>query len=111
MPLYCYINEDGVTREIEAKAGEAPKSVTIEGKEGWRDFRAEMPGVPATSGWPMPPCVASGVHPEQAGQLREHLRRSGVPTEVTKDGDPIYRDARHRRRALKARGMVDRAGY
>lgn len=61
-------------------------------------------------GWPME-CVASGVHASQAGELREHFKRHGVPTDVTHDGNPIYRDANHRKRALKCRGFVDKAAY
>lgn len=110
MPVYCYINEDGVTREIFARIGKAPKTIKINGKLGHRDYFSERVGVPASAGWPIT-CFASGVHAEQADQLREHLRRSGVPTEVTKDGDPVYRDASHRKRALKARGMFDRSAF
>jgi hypothetical protein len=66
--------------------------------------------VPATAGWPLT-CVASGVHPDQAQALRDHLAKHGVPKEVTKGGDPIYTYAAHRRRALKARGFVDRASF
>jgi len=56
-------------------------------------------------------CIASGVNANQAGELRDFFAKSGVPTEVTSDGNPIYRNASHRRRALKARGFVDRSSY
>jgi hypothetical protein len=60
--------------------------------------------------WPIA-CVASGVHPSQANELREFLQKSGVPTEVTSDGDPVYRNASHQRNALKVRGLVNRSSY
>ena len=60
--------------------------------------------------WPFA-CVASGVHASQAGELRDFLQKSGVPTEVTVDGDPIYRNASHRKNALKVRGLVDRSSF
>ncbi len=75
-----------------------------------RDFAAENAGVPAKKGWPMT-CVASGVNAAQAGELRDLLEKKGVPTEVTPDGDPVYRDANHRRKALKARGLVDKQSF
>jgi hypothetical protein len=56
-------------------------------------------------------CVASGVAPSQAQELRDYYRRHGVPTEVTADGNPIYRNAAHRRKALKVRGMHDKASF
>ena len=63
------------------------------------------------AGWPMAPCLASGVHPNQAQELRDCLSNAGVPTEVTSDGDPIYRTPTHRKRALKARHLVDKSSY
>jgi hypothetical protein len=39
------------------------------------------------------------------------LERKGVPTEVSADGNPIYLNAKHRKKALKARGIVDRSSY
>jgi len=110
MPTYCYVTDDGQVDEIVAPIGEAPKTIKINGVEAHRDFRAENVGVPAPGGWPMT-CVASGVHPADAGKLRQHLADKGVPTDVTRDGDPVYRDAAHRRRALKARGMFDKTDY
>jgi len=64
----------------------------------------------AAAKWPFE-CVASGVHPSQAGELREFFRSHGEPTEVTTQGDPVYRDMNHRRRALKLRGLVDRSSF
>jgi hypothetical protein len=111
MPTYCY--QEGETGRIHERVfaiGTAPEYFKEGGKEYFRCYQAERKSVPPTKGWPLT-CYASGVHPSQAGQLREYLERAGVPTEVTPDGDPVYRDARHRRRALKARGMVDKSSY
>jgi hypothetical protein len=79
-------------------------------KEYTRSFADERPGVPSTKGWPLE-CVASGVHASQAGELREFYRKHGCPTEVSEDGNPIYRNAAHRRKALKLRGFKDKASY
>ena len=91
--------------------GEAPPHIRVDGLEAKRDYQAERVGVPATKGWPHEPCVASGVHPKQAQELRDGLRGAGVPTEVTKGGDPIYTSAVHRKKALSARGMYDRNSF
>lgn len=108
MPAYCYTVKGEGTVERVFPMGEAPKAVYVDGKSARRDYRAEQVKVPAAAGWPMEPCVGSGVNAEQAGELREFLKRSGVPTEVNHDGDPIYRDKNHRERALKARNLHDR---
>jgi hypothetical protein len=63
-----------------------------------------------TTGWPIE-CVASGVHADDAGKLKKHLADRGVPTHVTTDGNPVYRNASHRRKALKARGLMDKAAF
>lgn len=109
MPIYCY--KAGRMRiEQFFYIGQAPKTVTVDGVEYRRDFAAERVGIPASKGWPME-CIASGVNAAQAGELREHLAGKGVPTDVTADGNPVYRDAAHRRKALKARGLVDRSSF
>ncbi len=109
MSVYCYTDgKESVERWF--PMGRAPKSFRRNGRTFRRDFSAEAVGVPMSKGWPME-CVASGVAPSQAGELREFYRKSGVPTEVTADGNPVYRNAAHRRKALKARGLNDRAGY
>ncbi len=110
MPMYCYKDDRGEIYEECFPMGGAPKSMRVNGRHAKRCYEAESKSVPATKGWPMT-CVASGVHASQAGELRELLASKGVPTQVTKDGDPIYRDAQHRRKALKARGLVDRKSY
>ena len=56
-------------------------------------------------------CVASGVHASQAGELRKFFRDHGCPTEVTADGNPVYRNKAHRDKALKLRGFKDKSGY
>lgn len=77
-----------------------------------RSYQSESKGGKSTKGWPLT-CYASGVHPEQAQALRDEFKRTmgADAPEVTKGGDPVYRDAGHRRRALKARGMFDRAAF
>ena len=109
MPTYCYRRDEKVVTRVFSVA-ERPQSIMIGGKEYVRSFADERPGVPSTKGWPLE-CVASGVHPSQAGELREFYRKNGCPTEVSEDGNPIYRDATHRRKALKLRGFKDKASY
>lgn len=110
MPVYCYEDAEGVVIERVFSMGTAPTSLHANGRMFSRCYHAERAGVPSSAGWPME-CIASGVNASQAGELRQHLASRGVPTEVSRDGNPIYRDARHRRRALAARGMFDRASY
>ena len=73
-----------------------------------RDFRAEQVSVPPTKGWPMKPCLASGVNANQAGELRDLFRKHGETVRVTRDGDPIYENTNQRKRCLKMRGIADR---
>lgn len=68
--------------------------------------RRNAPG----AGWPLT-CCASGVHASQAKELRRYLADRGCPTEVTRGGDPVYRNASHQRRALRLRGMHNRNSY
>ncbi len=106
---YCYRNGEKVVTEV-FPLGKAPAFIERGGVRYARSWRDERVGVPPTAGWPIE-CVASGVHPSQAGELRDFLAKSGVPTEVTADGNPVYRDPAHRRAALKARGIHDRSAF
>jgi len=112
MPTYCYQTRNGVTFDRVFPIGQAPRVIRSKGHVAHRSFQAEHAGSRdvTAANWPME-CVASGVHVLQSDELREHFRKSGVPTEVSRDGNPIYRNAQHRRRALKSRGMVDRSSY
>jgi hypothetical protein len=110
MPVYCYRARDGEVVERVFPVGEAPAKILVKGLPAARDFGAERKSIPAAAAWPME-CIASGVNANQAGELRDHFVKVGVPTEVSRDGNPIYRDAQHRRKALKARGFVDRSSF
>jgi hypothetical protein len=105
MPIYCYITEDGQTEERQCGMGKAPEHIEIGGYHARRDFMAEQGGRRAVDGgWPIE-CVASGVHASQAQELRDYFKKHNCPTEVTNDGDPVYRNASHQRRAMKVRHL------
>ena len=112
MPTYCYRTKSGAVLEQVFPVGKAPNKFRLPGSVNvWsRDFAAEHVGVPPTKGWPIE-CIGSGVNASQAGELRKHLADKGVPTQVSPDGNPIYRDAKHRRKALKARGLYDKSAF
>ena len=99
MPTYCYRREDNeeIVEKIFGMHDEHPETIEIVEYDGneepvvvtaRRDYLAERGERrrDAGSGWPLT-CYASGVHPHQAGELRDYLSKHGVPTEVTKDGD------------------------
>ncbi len=121
MPTYCFSSEDGEVIEEFFEMGKAPTSICRvvptcrpgvrrarkeHQKLYKRDFAAEQTGRPARAGWPLT-CFASGVNASQAGELRDHFKEVGVPTEVTADGDCVYTSHLHRKRALACRGIHD----
>ena len=112
MPMYCFRADDGEVFERMFSMSNVPAQIHEGGKIAKRSLVTELSsqGSPPTKGWPMT-CVASGVNADQASELSDHLAKKGVPTEVTSDGDPIYRNAAHRRKALKARGIIDRNSF
>lgn len=124
MPTYCYTNEaTGHTIErFFSMHEDKPAEIVLTDYDGdenpvdvvyRRNYAAETKALQTETnpGWPMAPCTASGVQPWQAQELRDHLKKSGVPTEVTSQGDPIYTSRSHRKAALKARNMHDRADF
>lgn len=114
IPTYCYSTEDGTeVHDRIFRMGEAPEQITLDdGRVAKRSFQAEnSPRKARGEGWPMEPCVASGVNAAQAPELRKFLEDRGCSTEVTGNGDPIYRSPSHRKQALKLRGLFDRASF
>lgn len=122
MPTYCYSTEDGEVFNWEFPAGTAPPMVLLkDGRTATRDYQAEAVGgivkgtdnpvIPRRKIWPMEPCVASGVHANQAQELRDHYKKHGLSIEVPPSGDPIYESAGQRKKGLKCRGMHDRASF
>jgi len=118
MPIYCYERPNGEIIEEIFQMGKAPGFILKNGQPCLRSWSTEMAGQivtvngtsnPVKRSWPMKPCVASGVHPEQAQDLRDHLRARGCPTEVTGGGNPVYTSAAHRKKALKIRGFQDKS--
>lgn len=112
MPTYCYQSDKtGQIIEMVFPVGQAPKEIKVPcGGSARRSYAAENKGIPTSKGWPLE-CVASGVNANQSGELRSFLQSRGVPTDVSRDGNPIYRDAVHRKKALKARGLFDKSAY
>lgn len=111
MPIYCFKDEKSgqvVTKLFSMQ--EVPECVILDnGNNARRSIRDEHNGVRHAKNWPLE-CEASGVSPEQAQELSKVLSDAGVPTEVNSEGNPIYRDARHRFNALRARGLHDKNG-
>ena len=60
--------------------------------------------------WPIE-CIASGVAPQQAGELRQFFAKHGESVDVTADGNPIYTSHSQRKRLLKLRNLYDKAAY
>lgn len=110
MPTYCYENKHGKTVDKIFPIGEAPASIQVGTLTYKRSYQAERASVPATAGWPLE-CPSSGVNVEQAGELREHFSKAGIPTDVSERGNPIYRDAKHRKKALASRGLFDKDAF
>ncbi len=107
MVVYRYRTKDGVLADRVFQMGKAPASIMINGRRANRDFSTV--NVPSSAGWPMLGCVASGVHPDQAGELRKHFTDHGLSVEVNKDGDPIYESRKHQEKALACRGMHNKS--
>ncbi len=127
MPLYCFTSEEGETIEEFFPMGKVPEyleigcrgecKVFLDSPEKFvrytRDRQAEWREGPASGSkgeWPIE-CYAVGVHASQAQELRDYFKSHGCPTEVTKDGDPVFRDHQHMKRALKCRGQHHNNSY
>lgn len=107
MPLYAYTTKAGVTVERFFAMGEAPPKVRAQGKVAYRNYSAESKRGFLPGNWPMV-SNAVGVAPEQAKEAQEDSVRIGIPTEFTRDGDPVFTSPHHRKRYCEAYGFYDR---
>lgn len=111
MPSYCYSTDDDTTVERVFQMGRAPREVVLpNGRVATRDYRAEHSPRRAGGGWPFA-CYASGVNAAQAGELRKFYAEKNFDCQVTNDGDPVYRNPKHRKEALELRGFFDRDSF
>ena len=121
MAIYIFSTDDGEVVERAFPMGTCPASVTVGGRLAHRNRSLEYPHTfvkgtktPVKRGngiWPMNGCVASGVQPDQAQELRDFYKKHGMNVEVNKDRDPIYTSAKQRHKALKIRGIHDKNSY
>lgn len=113
MPTYCYKCKKcrTVTEEVstiaERKQGVACKKC---GALALRDVLSEHTGrMPRPGIWPMV-SDAMAVAPSQIPEMLRESKARGVPTEYTKDGQPILRYREHRSEYMKSFGYHDRDG-
>lgn len=78
-----------------------PPVTLAEGISGKADKKRRKRGYPIKS-------VSMAVHSTQVEEAAAHDRKLGVPTEYTKGGRPIWRDASHRKAFMKIHGVHDR---
>lgn len=117
MPVYLYEDEDGELVELVMSVEEMRSRQREDGTivEGGRVLRRNMGEEVVTAGghragcWPKASWGA-GVHPSQVAEAHAKSVKDGVPTEFTRDGDPIFTSRGHRSRYLKTIGMHDRDG-
>lgn len=117
MPTYCFRDSKGNPVERFMSVREFERRVVDDRmKEGGRtlvlDVEAQHSGMQPKScaSWPMQ-SLAAGVHPNQVREASEEAARRGVPTDFARNGDAIFRSADHRRKFLRAHGMIDRSSY
>lgn len=115
MSFYIYETEDGEVEEREFPLGEAPATVTINGKVARKHFAYQTssrrePWGTTPGGYPKV-SWSIGVHPSQAKELHDKLHDAGVPTQITTGGDAVITSLDHQRKVQKALGLHDRAGW
>lgn len=110
MPRYTFVTDDGEQIEHICSYKDLTDTIKLDdGRIAKRDFAADLLTIsrPSPKGWPMKPCVSTGVGAHQAHELREFYRKHGETIEVSKSGDPVYTSQRQMDRDLKLRGFCN----
>ena len=119
MPMYDYINAAGDRVERFFNIGKAPDEIEIDGEAYWMDLTANImsagTSVKSWNGVGRAPCgtwprtsQAMGVADSQVPEMMEYDRKHGVPTDYTKDGDPILTSKGHEKSYMKLHGFEHR---
>lgn len=112
MAIYRYVNKDQ-TQAIEASfpIGTAPRRIVRSDRVYRLDITAcSRNRAPQSCAlWPIV-SDAAAIHPDQIPEAREYDRQHGVPTEYTRDGQPVFTDRAHRKAYCEAHGLYDRNG-
>ena len=109
MPMYCYSRDNHVVERF-YHMGDAPDKIRVNNMTYHRDLAAEHIGVPPEGNWPIE-CIGSGVHADQAQELRDYYKEHGLNIEVSKNGNPIYKSAKEQREGLKCRHMINKSSF
>jgi hypothetical protein len=110
MPRYTFKTDDGEQIVHVCRVADLTDTITLEdGRVAHRDFAADVLSLsrPSPSGWPMKPCVSTGVGARQAQELRNFYKQHGETIKVSPGGDPIYESPGQMKRDLKLRGYTD----
>jgi len=75
-----------------------------------RANRNRYRGTHTPGNWPML-SHAAGCMPHEVEAARRQAKKFGVPTDFTPRGEAVFTSAAHRRKYLRLRGWVDKAGY
>jgi hypothetical protein len=117
MPVYCYRRRDNgeiveltmTVAQMEVAEGADHAVECEDGVIADRDITAEHIKTQEASCWPQY-SDAIGVHPDQRQAAYEASVREGVPTRYDREGRAILTSRSHRRKLLKAKGLVDHDG-
>lgn len=121
MPRYTFMADDGdCFDQFYVSAANAPDEIVQNNKTYIRQLNfgsyvqvkngRDAGGKPCST-WPME-SEALGVAPQDAPRAMAEDRRLGVPTDYSREGNPIFNSAKHRKQWCKAHGYHDRnAGF
>lgn len=117
MPLYAYRDPQGALVELFMSVAEMERRqkggfIVHEGVRLERDMTPARSRCNAFCGakWPMT-SDSAGCHPDEIPDAMSQARAKGCNLNFTPDGRAIFESHAHRRSALRALGLTDRAGY
>lgn len=111
MPTYTYTCSSGHSDVRMMPISKFKRRVRCSKCKAWakHDFMADHGRHRhVTSTWPRV-SVAAGVAPSQAKEAYEKSVKDGVPTQFTKDGDPVFTSQNHETKYLRSIGMFNRS--
>jgi hypothetical protein len=114
MPLYSYSNDERehTVQKYYSMKDDIPREIEHEGATYFRDIGADHSKVRHYPGcWPQV-STAFGIPPEDIAKAKDAAKRDGFDIDFTPEGNAIFRDRAHRKRACGLFGYYDRnAGY
>ena len=110
MPTYCFESKNGSHAHRMYSVSKCPRRITVDGRVFRKNIicpHADRRAGTGQAKWPIY-SESAAVHPSQIAEAIEFNKQRGCPTDFDQHGRPVWRDAGHKRKFLRANKFFEK---